>query len=63
MNFIYLDIFLTLAGLTLSYLILMEFKTANAKQPCKFNEKLLKDLIAKIDKVIVTDKVENKIDS
>lgn len=46
-------------GLVFSYLILREFKIANNKQPCKFNEKYLKSLVDKIDKVIVSDKVEN----
>lgn len=58
MSYISLSLLMSFIGLIISYLILREFKTANKKQPCKFSEKLLRDLIAKIDKVLVSDKIK-----
>lgn len=59
MTYIACSLGMSFIGLVFSYLILKEFKIANNKQPCKFNEKYLKSLVDKIDKVIVSDKVES----
>lgn len=60
MSYIHLSLVMSCIGLIISYLILREFKIANQKEPCKFSEKLLRDLIHKIDKVMVTDKVKRE---
>jgi hypothetical protein len=58
MSYIIISLTMSFLGLLISYLILREFKIANQKEPCKFSEKLIRDLITKIDKVLVTDKIK-----
>jgi hypothetical protein len=60
MSYIIVSLIMSFIGLLISYLILREFKIANQKEPCKFSEKLLRDLITKIDKVMITDKVKRE---
>ena len=60
MSYIILSLIMSCIGLIISYLILKEFKIANQKEPCKFSEKLLRDLINKIDKVLVPDKIKRE---
>lgn len=55
-GFIYL--ILSFVSVVISILILQEIRMANKKEACKFNERLLKNLIDKIDKVIVNDKID-----
>lgn len=59
MNFGFIYLGISAISLVISILILQEIRLANQKEACKFNERLLKNLIDKIDKVIVSDKVES----
>jgi hypothetical protein len=60
MSYIIISLVMSFMGLLISYLILREFKIANQKEPCKFSEKLLRDLINKIDKALVPDKQQER---
>ena len=56
MNYGDISLFLSVATLIVSYLILQEFKASNRKDCC-LSDKAIRELIDRIDKVLGTDKV------
>ena len=56
----YVSLGFQLVSILLAYCILIELKISNCKEPSRNNDRYLKQLIDKIDKVIVSDKINKE---
>lgn len=60
MNHLYLSVCLQLTSIIILVFILYEIKVSNRKESCRNNDRYMKQLIDKIDKAIVSDKLNKE---